>query len=142
MANIPEETFWYNIREKNPNGELNSWWWVSMGLVFGHFFAPFLSLLFYNTKIRTPALVTAACWILFFCVLDIFWNILPGKLTDTDPASLVGYQVRQFSINPFDLASLIGVGGIVAWAFFSSMKKHEIIPIRDPHVLESINYHE
>ena len=42
-ANIPEETFWYNIREKNYSGELNSWWWVSMGLIFGHFLTPFLA---------------------------------------------------------------------------------------------------
>ena len=35
-ANMPEETFWYLIREHG------SWWWVSMVLIFGHFFAAVL----------------------------------------------------------------------------------------------------
>ena len=51
--NIPEETFWYNIREINPNtGEVSLWFWVSMGLIFGHFFFPFIYLLFYKNKIN------------------------------------------------------------------------------------------
>ena len=51
-ANIPEETFWYIIREINPNtGERSGWFWVSMGLIFGHFFFPFLYLLFYKNKL-------------------------------------------------------------------------------------------
>ncbi len=48
QANIPEETFWYQIREIDPNtGEKITWWWVGLGLIFGHFFAPFLYLLWY-----------------------------------------------------------------------------------------------
>ena len=44
-ANIPEETFWYNLREKA------GWWSVSMALIFGQFLAPFLFLLWYKTKV-------------------------------------------------------------------------------------------
>ena len=38
-GNMPEETFWYVLREKG------TWWWVSMVIIFGHFFIPFLALL-------------------------------------------------------------------------------------------------
>ena len=141
MANIPEETFWFNIREINENGMKNSWWWVSMGLLFGHFFGPFLFLIFYNSKIRIKALVFATIWILCFGHLcDLYFNILPGKVSDA--GSILGYQIRQFSITPFDAASIVGIGGLVLWGFFQSMKKQEIIPIRDPRIQESIDYHE
>ena len=36
-ANVPEETFWYNIRE------YGDWWYVSLFLVFGNFLLPFLA---------------------------------------------------------------------------------------------------
>ena len=43
-ANVPEETFWYNIREHG------DWLWVGMVLLFGHFFVPFLFWLSYRSK--------------------------------------------------------------------------------------------
>ncbi|MFZ1054351.1 MAG: hypothetical protein WAN79_01660, partial [Opitutaceae bacterium] len=44
-ANVPEETFWYNIRE------FGDWWYVSLFLVFGNFLLPFLLLLSYRYKV-------------------------------------------------------------------------------------------
>ena len=38
-GNMPEETFWYVVREKG------SWWDVGLVIIFGHFFLPFLALL-------------------------------------------------------------------------------------------------
>ena len=140
-ANIPEETFWYNIREKNFDGTLNSWWWVSMGLVFGHFLIPFLFLLWYKSKVMTQRIVAIAIWILVFHLLDLYWNIVPGKLVNPD-AHAAGYLVRQFSVNWVDLASLVGIGGICVFAFCRSARKTEPIPIRDPNIAISINYTE
>ena len=140
-ANIPEETFWYNIREKNYNGELNSWWWVSMGLIFGHFLTPFLCLLWYKTKVVVWRTVGIASWILAFHLLDLYWNIIPGKVVAADP-HMGGYVVRQFSISIYDIAALIGVGGICIFAMCRSMRKAEPIPIRDPNIQLSINYTE
>ena len=72
------------IREINPNtGEQSGWFWVSMGLIFGHFFFPFLYLLFYQNKINGPRLVFIVSWILVFTTRSILehhsWTeISPG----------------------------------------------------------------
>lgn len=140
QANIPEVTFWYNIREFNPGGGLNSWWWVSMGLIFAHFLFPFLYLLWYRNKITPARIAFISIWILFFHVIDLYWNIVPGKVFTLE--NVLYYNVRQFSITPYDLAMIIGVGGLCLWAALRSMAKTEPIPIRDPRIKESIHHHE
>jgi hypothetical protein len=137
-ANIPEETFWYNMREFGKDGLKNSWWWVSLGLVFFHFFVPFIYLLWYKNKFGTK-LKVIAIWILVFHLLDLYWNIVPQKLT-TDAHG--GYTVRQFGVSWVDVTMFLGVGAIVIWAFLKSAAKERPIPIRDPRIEESINCHE
>jgi hypothetical protein len=138
-ANIPEETFWYNIRELNADGSLNSWWWVSMALIFCHFVFPFLYLLWYKNKFG-PRILFISVWILVFHGIDLYWNILPGRIPSEDNA--LGYTVRQFSPTIWDLATWLGIGCICFWAFMVSSRSAKPIPIRDPRILESINAHE
>ena len=137
-ANIPEETFWYNIRELNLDGSKNSWWWVSMALVFLHFIFPFLYLLWYKNKFGGRILFISI-WILFFHFADIYWNILPGRVPEEN---VVGYVVRPFQVHWSEVCTWIGVGGICCWAFLSSAKQAKPIPVRDPRVLESIQAQE
>jgi hypothetical protein len=140
-ANIPEVTFWYNIREKNFDGSLNSWWWVSLSLIFLHFLVPFLYLLFYKNKVTAKRTVIIAVWILLFHLLDIYFNILPGKLPLENPAEL-GYVVRQFSVTFYDIAALAGIGGLCIWSYLRSMKRVAPLPIRDPNISASLAHHE
>ena len=137
-ANIPEETFWYNMREMNADGSKNSWWWVSLGLIFFHFFFPFLYLLWYKNKFSIR-IRFIAIWILVFHLLDLYWNIVPQKISVDGHG---GYTVRQFGISWVDVTMFLGVGAIVIWAFLKSMAKERPIPIRDPRIEESINCHE
>jgi hypothetical protein len=139
-ANIPEETFWYNIREHNGDGVHNSWWIISMLLIFGHFLIPFLLLLWYKTKVVIWKSIGVAVWILLFHVIDLYWNIIPGKVVDLDASN--GYYIRQFSVEVFDIAAIVGIGGICIWAVCSSMLKAEPIPIKDPNILKSLNHSE
>tara|TARA_A100001015_G_scaffold74603_1_gene82788 strand:- start:8579 stop:9853 length:1275 start_codon:yes stop_codon:yes gene_type:complete len=139
-ANIPEETFWYNIREHNGDGVHNSWWIISMLLIFGHFLIPFLLLLWYKTKVVIWKSIGVAVWILLFHIIDLYWNILPGKVVDLDASN--GYYIRQFSVEVFDIAAIVGIGGICIWAVCSSMLKAEPIPIKDPNILKSLNHSE
>lgn len=138
-ANIPEETFWFNIRELNIDGTKSTWWWVSMALIFGHFLIPFLILLFYKTKVIRARLMGICCWILLFTLLDMYWNILP-KQKSAD--NILGYDVQQFIPNGWDLAAIVGIGGIVIWATLRSAAKHQPIPIHDPRVQESLHAHQ
>ena len=78
---------------------------------------------------------------LAFHLLDLYWNIVPGKLVNSDTHA-DGYLVRQFSVEWVDLASLIGIGGVCVFAFCRSAGKEEPIPIRDPNINISINYTE
>ncbi len=139
-ANIPEETFWYNIREHNGDGVHNSWWIISMLLIFGHFLIPFLLLLWYKTKVVIWKSIGVAVWILLFHIIDLYWNIIPGKVVDLDASD--GYYIRQFSVEVFDIAAIVGIGGICIWAVCSSMLKAEPIPIKDPNILKSLNHSE
>ena len=144
-ANIPEETFWYTIREIDPNtGERSGWFWVSMGLIFGYFFFPFLYLLFYRNKIVGPRLLFIVCWVLVFHLLDLYWNIIPGR--EIVPGLTVGFEARPVlgSHLLWGLASLVGVGCLCIWSVLRSFQSADadVIPVRDPRILESLHHHE
>jgi hypothetical protein len=141
-ANIPEETFWYNIREVDAaTGAKNQWWWVSMFMVFGFFLLPFITLLFYRTKIVASRLVAVASLILVGGLADLWFNAIPRKIHD---ASAVGYHVPAFLVPQLglDLLAVLGFGALVTAVFLRSAGTAECIPIHDPRIRESIDYHE
>lgn len=130
-ANIPEETFWYVVREEG------NWWNVGLVLLFGNFFIPFLYLLFYANKIRAANMVIISCWMLAFHLLDIYYYILPAKLKDWVPV----YDFPIFDLALiWDITAIAGVGGICVWAFLRSFQKQSVIPLRDPRILESVHH--
>lgn len=146
-ANIPEETFWFTMRLFAKEGGLSAWGWIMMGLIFFYFLFPFLVLLFYKSKVVVNRLTFIAAWILFFHFVDLYYNIVPRKIpVEVSEYNPLGYVVTPaFGMplgNFFDLAAIIGMGGICIWAFLKSMKKVEIIPVRDPRIKESLNWHE
>ena len=138
-ANIPEETFWYNIRELNASQDgKNSWWWVSMALIFCNFLIPFLALLSFKLKV-TKGAIFVSIWVLIFTLSDIYFNISPGMVADE--SAPMGFTVKPFKITVYDVASIIGVGGIVFFAYLRSLEKQKIIPIHDPRIDKSIHRH-
>jgi hypothetical protein len=142
-ANIPEETFWYNIREIDAATGLKSEWWnVSMYLIFGFFLLPFLCLLFYRTKIVAGRLLAVAWLILVGGLVDLWFNALPRQVHDASKPE--GFVVTPF-LTPslaLDLVAILGFGGIVFALFLRGAAKQETIPVHDPRILESIHYHE
>jgi hypothetical protein len=71
-ANMPEETFWYLIRERG------NWWWLSMILIFGHFFMPFFVLLPEKVKRISKSSFPSACGSWLMHALDLAFNIFPA----------------------------------------------------------------
>lgn len=136
-ANIPEETFWYNLRELNHDGTTNQWWYVGLVLLFGHFFLPFFWLLSYRFKITQHIIRRIAFFILAVILIDIAYNILPA-LKDAHGDARPFVSINLFWV----LTSLVGVGGVCVWAYLRSFPTAKLIPIRDPRIRESLTHHE
>jgi hypothetical protein len=136
-ANVPEETFWYNLRELNHDGSTNQWWYVGLVILFGHFLIPFLALLSYRYKVTKHVIRRIAYWILAVILIDICYNIMPA-LKDSH-----GDALPFFSLNlVWILTSVVGVGGICVWSYLRSFPTAKLVPIRDPRIGESLTHHE
>ncbi len=136
-ANIPEETFWYNLRELNHDGSTNQWWWIGLVILFGHFVVPFLLLLSYRYKVTPHIIRRIAFWVLTIILIDIAYNIVP-VLKDHH-----GDAVPFFSLNLlWILSSVVGIGGVCVWSYLRSFPTTKLIPIRDPRIGESLTHHE
>jgi hypothetical protein len=130
-ANVPEETFWYNIREHG------DWMWVGMLILFGHFFFPFIYWLSYRRKSTLRPALFISCWIAVIILVDLCYNVLPAmKDAHDDPLPFLSLHLLWV------LTSVVGVGGICVAAYLRSFGTAKIIPIRDPRIRESLTHHE
>ncbi len=136
-ANVPEETFWYNLREIHADGTPSQWKYVGLFILFGHFFAPFLYLLSYKHKVTPAYIRPAAIWILGVILVDLCYNILPAlKDAHGDPLPFLSLNLLWV------LTSVVGVGGICIWSYLKSFPTTKLFPIRDPRIGECLTYHE
>lgn len=119
-ANIPEETIYFKIRNTE------TWNYLSTLLVVGRFFIPFPVLLFQFTKKNPNLLIKVAYWILFMQAVDVYVVVLPAL------------HPTGFAPSIFDLTAFIGIGGIVGWLWFRTLKGAHTLPIRDPRLAASI----
>lgn len=121
-ANIPEETFWY----QNRLGD--GWKGLSLFLLLGHFFGPFLFLMSRWQKRRHGTLLAAAIWMLFMHWIDMFWLVKPGA------------DMPALQSSVFDLTLFIGMGGLWVWALFRKLQDVSLVPERDPRLRESLHF--
>ncbi|MET0262364.1 MAG: hypothetical protein ABW223_05660 [Rariglobus sp.] len=137
-ANVPEETFWYNLREITREGAGNQWKWVGLFILFGHFLFPFLFLLSYKNKIIHSRLKFIVLWTLFTIAIDVIYNIAPAvkDYVTGEPKAFLSMSLL------WTATSIIGVGGIFFWAYLKSFPKAKLIPIRDPRITECLTHHE
>jgi hypothetical protein len=124
-ANIPEEAAFYWPRQGDH-------WWigVSLLLLFGHFFAPFLALISRIPKRRPGLLSLAAVWLLAMHWLDLYWLVAPRP-----DASAAGVPLHAT-----DGALLVGLGGLFAFAILRPMARRPLLPARDPRLAESLTF--
>jgi hypothetical protein len=121
-GNVPEETFFYLIRE---NG---SWWWVSMILIFGHFFLPFILLLPAYVKMNLKIMLPVCVWAWLMNYADLAFNILPVLHSDGYPFH---WLWLQFGCMAF-------MGGLLAHVFLKNFNAHAPFPKRDPRLHEAM----
>ncbi|MEM8953000.1 MAG: hypothetical protein AAGD22_02505 [Verrucomicrobiota bacterium] len=126
-ANITEETRFYLLR--NTGG----WWYMSLILVVGHFFVPFLGLLRRGAKKSPRVLCAFAVWVLVMHFIDMYWIVIPERGPSLDESFLIP---GAFIL---DILAFIGIGAMVAYLFLRLLGKDSLYPCRDPRLDESVN---
>jgi hypothetical protein len=119
-ANMPEETQYYIARNTE------SWWFLSLLLVFGRFFGPFVILLLQSIKKRPHQLCWMAGWIVFMQTLDMYVIVLPA---------LHGTGVH---VSIWDFVSLAAIGASLAFVYLRIVGRTSLFPVRDPRLVESL----
>jgi len=123
-GNIPEETIWYLRRQTG------QWTWISVLLIFGHFFVPFLALMSRHPKRRPTMLVVAAVWVLVMHWLDLYWLVMPE------------WSPGELPVGLLDLTCFVGVGGIFFAAVLFRLARSPLIPVKDPRLHESLQWEQ
>ena len=121
-ANMPEETFYYVMREKG------TWFFVSLVIIFGHFFLPFLALLRIDIKSNFGLMVPIAIWVWLMHFVDMTWNIMPVRFTE-------GFPILWGAIA---LGLVAFMAGLLAIVFLKKFNNTPPFPIKDPRLIEAM----
>ena len=125
-ANMPEETFYYVMREKG------TWFFVSLVIIFGHFFLPFLALLRIDIKSNFGLMVPIAVWVWLMHFVDMTWNVMPARFPN-------GFPILWSAIA---LGLVAFMGGLLAIVFLKKFNSTPPFPIKDPRLIEAMGlYH-
>jgi hypothetical protein len=122
-ANMPEETFWYNLRA------VGSWDLVGKYvIIFGHFFIPFLMLLRIDWKLKLVTMLPLAAWAWLMHFADLEFQIMPSLRPDTilRPGLLLDVACVMFFI------------GVLMKVFIASLKRYPLYPLKDPRIAEAM----
>jgi len=121
-GNIPEETFWYIVRERG------TWWYVGLVIIFGHFFVPFLALLRIDVKSVFPYMTALAVWAWLMHWIDLAFNILPVPSPGGFPFKYLWLHVGCWAF----------LTGFLVSVFLKKFSSHPPYPIRDPRLSEAM----
>ena len=136
-ANIPEETFWFAWRINALPGQESGWsgWqWMSIILLFGHIFIPFLGLMARTVRRNKTFLFFASIYILVIHWVDHYWIVMPQAMENA-----------QFTFSGMgmisDIAGAVGMIGLFLAIFFLIARDKPLIPLKDPRLGECLNHH-
>ena len=122
-ANMPEETFWYVLREKGT--------WDAVGkyvIIFGHFFIPFLMLLRIDLKLKLAAMLPLAAWAWLMHFVDLEFQIMPALHAN---GILTGGLL-------VDAACVLFFTGVLMKCLIVSLNRHPLYPLKDPRMAEAL----
>ncbi len=126
-ANLPEENYWFLYRWDN------TWQNLSLLLIFGHFVFPFIALITRAAKRNVKFLLFISFWILLMRFVDLYWIIMPTGLNED------GSRV-PFNFGIYDIAPIIGIGGIFFWFFWKQFTANAVVPLKDASLNESMKF--
>ena len=122
-ANIPEEIPHYLNRWEN------TWNFLSIFIVVGHFILPYSLLLSRDLKRNMGKLRIIATWILFARVADYYWHIAPE------------FHKDGFSLSILDVGLPLAIGGIFISLFVSHLGGRSLLPVNDPDLDKALHHH-
>ncbi len=127
-ANMPEETFWYSDRINEPG-----WKTISIILVVGHLFIPFLGLMARTVRRNKRFLFFASIYILIMHWVDHYWLIMPQILPGE---ALQGGFLARIA----EVSCVIGLSGIFVAIFCLMTRDKPLVPLQDPRLGEALNF--
>jgi hypothetical protein len=122
-ANIPEATLWYYHRLEG------SWAFISYSLIIGRFVLPFIVLLNRDSKHSRKLLIFTSVVVLFMHFTELYWIAMPIM------------DHHGISISWMDVTTIFGLGGIFFGLFFRKLKQHNLVPVNDPKLADSLGKH-
>ena len=129
-GNMPEETFWYVLRDKGV------WWYLGLVIIFGHFFLPFLALLRIDVKCVFSYMVPLCIWTWVMHFVDLIFNINPVRHLDQHPG-----VASNFVLHWMDIGCWALMAGILAIIFLKKYSAHPPFPLKDPRLIEAMGYY-
>jgi hypothetical protein len=118
-GNLPEEIPWYIKRMQGV------WGWISVLLIVGHFFLPFLLLLSRDLKRRPHLLSKVAVFVLVMTYAYNVWLVAPA------------FEHHGFPIHWLDIALPAGLFGIWLMVFARNLRSRALVPHNDPYFREA-----
>ncbi len=134
-ANIPEETFWYDIRI-NKNG----WKTLSYVLLIGHLFIPFLAMMGRTVRRNKTFLSVATIWLLVMHWLDHFWLVMPHFAHTPGGHSRPDVVSTSFFYFLGDLSCTVGMVAAFIAIFCLVARNRPLVPLQDPRLGEALNH--
>ncbi|HET9705287.1 MAG TPA: hypothetical protein VFP85_14695 [Vicinamibacterales bacterium] len=122
-ANIPEEIPHYLTRWEN------TWKFLSIFIVVGHFIVPYALLLSRDLKRNAGKLRVIATWILCARVAEYYWHVAPELHRD------------GFTVSLLDVALPLALGGLFISLFVSQLGGRALLPINDPALEKALHHH-
>ena len=107
---------------------------MSIFLVVGHIFIPFLGLMARTVRRNKNFLFFASIYILVIHWIDHYWIIMPQAMENA-----------QFTFSGLgfvsDIACVVGMIGFFLAIFFLVARDKPLVPLKDPRLGEALNYH-
>lgn len=123
-AAVPEETFWYVLRE------MGTWEHVGFLILFGHFFLPFLLLLRIDSKMSLNVMGPMIVWAWLMHYVDMTYNVMP-----------VLYP-KGLHLTLWDPLCFGGLVALFGWAWLKDFRAFPAWPQKHPRLKEALVHHE
>jgi hypothetical protein len=121
-ANLPEETEFYW------NRMYGGWLWVSIAIAVFKFIVPFLALLPRWAKRSHSHLVAVAVLILIMQYVDVYWLVYPN------------FNDNRLVFSLWEVFIFLGFLGGFLLMVTNFLSKHNLVPIKDPRLHESVQH--